>query len=113
MLTEKSVGKTVPFTTRLFRWLAQFSLGLVMLAVFTGCESDSSEFQAPTSPAQHSLRPVTPEVAAAMGDTTTNNPTTYVLREGDIVKISFPGSPNLNSVQSIRTDGKISLQLVG
>ena len=40
-------------------------------------------------------------------------PNTYVLREGDVLKISFPGSPNLNSIQQIRTDGKITLQLVG
>src|ERR1700679_503410 len=35
------------------------------------------------------------------------------LREGDTVKIDFPGSPNLNTTQQIRRDGKISLQLVG
>lgn len=36
-----------------------------------------------------------------------------VLCEGDIVRISFPGSPSLNTVQQIRRDGKISLSLVG
>ena len=36
-----------------------------------------------------------------------------VLREGDSVKISFPGAPNLNSVQQIKRDGRISLQLIG
>jgi len=36
-----------------------------------------------------------------------------VLREGDVVKITFPGAPNLNTTQQIRRDGKISLQLVG
>jgi polysaccharide export outer membrane protein len=36
-----------------------------------------------------------------------------VLREGDTVRISFPGSPNLNAVQQIRRDGKVSLPLVG
>jgi polysaccharide export outer membrane protein len=36
-----------------------------------------------------------------------------ILREGDVLKISFPGSPNLDTVQPIRRDGKISLQLVG
>ena len=35
------------------------------------------------------------------------------LREGDIVKISFPGSANLDTTQQIRRDGKINLQLVG
>ena len=36
-----------------------------------------------------------------------------VLREGDTVRISFPGSPSLNTVQQIRRDGKVSLALVG
>src|SRR5258706_11578114 len=36
-----------------------------------------------------------------------------LLREGDSVKISFPGSPNLDTTQQIRRDGKITLSLVG
>ena len=39
--------------------------------------------------------------------------TSLVLREGDTVRISFPGSPNLNTIQQIRRDGRISLPLVG
>jgi len=35
------------------------------------------------------------------------------LREGDVLKISFPGSPNLDTTQTIRRDGKITLQLAG
>jgi polysaccharide export outer membrane protein len=35
------------------------------------------------------------------------------LRDGDTLKISFPGSPNLDTTQEIRRDGKISLPLVG
>lgn len=35
------------------------------------------------------------------------------LREGDSVKISFPGAPNLDSTQQIRRDGKITLTLGG
>jgi len=35
------------------------------------------------------------------------------LREGDEIKISFPGSPTLDATQQIRRDGKISLPLVG
>jgi polysaccharide export outer membrane protein len=35
------------------------------------------------------------------------------LREGDTVKIAFPGAPNLDTAQQIRRDGKITLQLVG
>ena len=36
-----------------------------------------------------------------------------VLHEGDSVRISFPGAPNLNTVQQIKRDGRIALQLVG
>ena len=38
---------------------------------------------------------------------------TIILRAGDIVAISFPGSANLNTTQQIRRDGKIVLPLVG
>jgi polysaccharide export outer membrane protein len=36
-----------------------------------------------------------------------------VLREGDSVRLSFPGAPNLNSTQQIRRDGRIPLPLGG
>ena len=36
-----------------------------------------------------------------------------LLREGDSVRVTFPGAPNLNSVQQIRRDGEISLPLIG
>ena len=36
-----------------------------------------------------------------------------VLREGDSIKISFPGAPSLDDVQTIRLDGKITLKMVG
>lgn len=36
-----------------------------------------------------------------------------VLREGDTVRVSFPGSPDLNKVQQIRRDGMITLPLIG
>lgn len=32
---------------------------------------------------------------------------------GDIVKLSFPGAPDLSQAQRIRTDGKVSLPLIG
>ena len=42
-------------------------------------------------------------------------PETVVLREGDTIRVSFPGTPALNGgqAQAIRRDGKISLPLVG
>jgi len=42
-----------------------------------------------------------------------NHTEVVTLREGDVLKISFPGSPNLDTTQPIRRDGKINLRLVG
>lgn len=36
-----------------------------------------------------------------------------VLKEGDSVKISFPGAPNLDATATVRRDGKITLPLGG
>jgi polysaccharide export outer membrane protein len=36
-----------------------------------------------------------------------------LLREGDTVRLNFPGAPNLNAIQAIRRDGKLALPLVG
>ncbi|MGD0745576.1 MAG: polysaccharide biosynthesis/export family protein, partial [Verrucomicrobiota bacterium] len=46
-------------------------------------------------------------------DQTTAPSQTFALREGDRLKISFPGSPTLDTEQLIRRDGKITLPLVG
>jgi protein involved in polysaccharide export with SLBB domain len=36
-----------------------------------------------------------------------------VLTAGDVLKISFPGSPNLDNSQAIRRDGRINLEIIG
>lgn len=50
--------------------------------------------------------PVKPEMQEAHSGTIT-------LREGDVLKITFPGSPNLDTTQPIRRDGKLNLPLIG
>jgi polysaccharide export outer membrane protein len=40
-------------------------------------------------------------------------PTAVILLAGDVIRISFPGAPELNQSQKIRTDGKVNLPLVG
>jgi polysaccharide export outer membrane protein len=37
----------------------------------------------------------------------------FTMREGDTVRITFPGAPNLNTVQLVRRDGKIEMPLLG
>ena len=80
---------------RFVPWLIKPALGLVLLAVSAGCQTQPLFFT-PTS------------------QTTTTNVTEIItLREGDVLKISFPGSANLNTTQPIRRDGMISMPLVG
>ncbi len=40
-------------------------------------------------------------------------PEAQTLRSGDVVKISFPRTPSLDTTQQIRRDGKLNLYLVG
>lgn len=44
---------------------------------------------------------------------TESAPQPIVLREGDELQITFPGAPTLNTQQRIRSDGRITLDLVG
>jgi len=91
---------TNTFTTRIIggrgrfiRWLKQLAPGLVVLALAAGCQTNQSL-----------------PLPAQQGNNATEIAT---LRESDVLKISFPGSPNLNTTQQIRRDGMISLPLVG
>jgi polysaccharide biosynthesis/export protein len=39
--------------------------------------------------------------------------TPVTLSPGDVIKLTFPGAPELNQSQKVRADGKVSLPLVG
>lgn len=75
--------------------LVKFSMLLLAAFTFTGCETGqlNEPSKQITSDKTHSE--------------------TIVLREGDVLKISFPSSANLDTTQTIRRDGKISMPLVG
>ena len=74
--------------------LAKFALGLMLLMAVAGCQTPTPQFNELSKQASDRSEPV-------------------LLREGDALRISFPGAPNLNANQQIRRDGKITLQLVG
>ncbi|MDX2187604.1 MAG: polysaccharide biosynthesis/export family protein [Opitutaceae bacterium] len=52
-----------------------------------------------------------PAATGAVGSSQDQGP--VVLREGDQIRIAFPGSPNLDTQQTIRRDGRITLPLLG
>ncbi len=37
----------------------------------------------------------------------------YTISEGDVLKIAFPGAPTLDTTQTVRRDGKITLAVIG
>lgn len=42
-----------------------------------------------------------------------NEPEPQILQSGDVVRVAFPGTPNMDSTQTIRRDGRINLEIVG
>ena len=74
-------------------WLKLLSPGLLMLALATGCQTQT---------------PLPRSVIQG-----TNATEIITLRESDVLKISFPANPNLNTIQPIRRDGMISMPLIG
>ena len=72
------------------------ALVLATAAVFAGCDTMPT---APVAPAETQMDQPHSEA--------------IILREGDTVKVSFPGSPSLDKTQPIRRDGKLNLPLIG
>jgi len=75
--------------------LLKFSMLLLAVFAFAGCQ---------TSKLNESSKQISPDQSHSE---------IITLQEGDDLKISFPGSANLDTTQQIRRDGKISLPLVG
>lgn len=69
---------------------------LIASLVFTGCGGSSAREIGDT--------------ANRMGSESNESLTLF---EGDVLRITFPGAPELNETQTIRRDGRITLSLVG
>ena len=82
--------------SRAFRFpiLMMAVAGLGILLAATGCQTP---------------RPSANELPTNSPD----QPQSTVLREGDVLKISFPSAPNLDTTPRVGMDGKITLKLVG
>ncbi len=69
--------------------------------------------QPPVTATSPAARPTNAPVSTQTSGVLSSAPEAVTLREGDIIRIDFPGAPNLNTRQQIARDGKISLPLVG
>ena len=73
-----------------------FFLTLLATLITTGCQTGG------------------PPASAELMAQTTAKYNSIILREGDVIKISFPGAPNLdNPACQVRRDGKIALPEIG
>jgi polysaccharide biosynthesis/export protein len=50
---------------------------------------------------------------AAVPENNLSEPEQQTIRAADVLKVSFPGSPNLDTSQQVRIDGRITLPLIG
>jgi polysaccharide export outer membrane protein len=91
------------FATNRCHFVLVVLLPLVFIAtgLLAGCENQSN------FDAANSLK----MPAAKTGEPAAKTNESLTLREGDVVKVSFPGSPTLDTTQEIRRDGKINLPL--
>jgi polysaccharide export outer membrane protein len=112
-LTQKTGAKWDLAAVVLWRGAALL-LGLAVWCSLLGCQTSSSshagKYESGLSPDEQKAMS---EANSAGAKTNAVSADSLVLREGDTIRVSFPGAPNLNVVQPIRRDGKISLSLVG
>lgn len=94
-MINRIVEKPEPARRQMIGRVAGFALVLLAFAAMTGCQTEDAVFTTSGNP-----------VAAETNEVVT-------LSEGDVLKISFPGSPSLDTLVTIRKDGIISLPLVG
>ena len=76
------------------------SLTLAVSLLFVGCETT-----APVENSEPSAQTASAQTAPA--------PEVLTLKEGDVLRIAFPGVPSMDTTQQVRQDGRISLPMLG
>jgi polysaccharide export outer membrane protein len=100
-ISKKDLRKHLMMTKLLVSMLA-------MLFFIAGCATDESWY---STPPQTSTPQPSPSQTSKESENLQTAP--LLLREGDVVNITFPGSSGLNTTQQIRRDGKIVIPLIG
>jgi polysaccharide export outer membrane protein len=123
----KKIIVATPAVANWFHRLAKPMLVLITLAAINGCQSPKTSPGTPAKPSAEPNPAIHSQVEAIQNNPKINDAINQAisqaetadasqvvtLREGDVLKITFPGSPSLNTVATIRKDGIIQLPLVG
>ncbi|MFO1450903.1 MAG: polysaccharide biosynthesis/export family protein [Opitutaceae bacterium] len=78
------------------RSLGAAVFGLVTVFALSGCVTDNTANTQPTT-----------QVATGA------SPEMLNLKEGDVIKVTFPGVPGMDTQQTVRQDGRITLPIIG
>jgi polysaccharide export outer membrane protein len=100
---HESVSSPSQPSARIAKSGSRFVSGMLVLAaglLLAGCETT-----APSGSAMEAS-----QVAPAQA---TVAPEVQTLKEGDALRISFPGVPSMDSTQQVRQDGRITLPMLG
>jgi protein involved in polysaccharide export with SLBB domain len=92
--TSNASHRAGALSCRLSCLAAAAALGAALCIAVSGCQS-----------------PDLPPIYPIAEDTNATN--SIVLHEGDVLQIKFPGAPEMDSVQAIRADGKITILNAG
>jgi polysaccharide biosynthesis/export protein len=93
--------------SRLFAALALGACGLTLLIGASGCQTNRN-----SEVSKSEMDSISKATNAEQGGPTTNSDL-LVLHEGDVLSVSFAGAPDLNTIATIRRDGRITLKSLG
>jgi len=96
-LTDRFVEFQKPLLRALVKSTCLIISSILLLFSITGCQTSNHQFQ----PYGDETKPQPPQ------------PEAITLREGDVIRVTFPSAPVHNTTSTIRRDGKITLSLVG
>jgi polysaccharide biosynthesis/export protein len=93
--------------SRLLAALALGACGLTLLIAASGCQTNRN-----SEVSKSEMDAISKATNAEQGGPTTNSDL-LVLHEGDVLSVSFAGAPDLNTIATIRRDGRITLKSLG
>lgn len=88
-------------------------LPVTLLLLANGCQTRRSQHAAAQGGAQGAFSQPGTNISETVSSPSATNSESIVLREGDTLRITFPGAENLNRLVLIRRDGRVTLPIIG
>jgi len=118
-----TLGRSLGPTGLRAGWLKPVAVGIAGFAFLAGCETAPvpaprpapATVSHPATAAKPAESPAeTPVVPFSPADEEAGRLSAIVtIREGDVLKIAFPGAPKLDTTQQVRADGMVTIDILG